>query len=63
VYRVSTWGFARGDALWFITPRYADATIRLHFGPRGTAELLICFVSSMGLAGWRRGHGWRGRLG
>jgi hypothetical protein len=63
VCRVGSWGLAHGDALWFITPNYADATARIHFGPEGAAELLVCFVGSLGLAGWRREHAWRGRLG
>ena len=61
--RVSSWGMARGDTLWFMTPDYHTATVRVHFGSPGTAELLVCFVSTPGMAGWRTEHAWRGRLG
>lgn len=61
--RVRCFGMARGDCLWFITSHYAQATVRIHFGAEGSAELLVYFVGTPGMAGWRREHPWAGRLG
>lgn len=61
-YRVSSWGLASGDALWFITRVRDDATARILFCDRGSAELLVAFVDSRGQAGWQRRHRSRGRL-
>ncbi len=61
--RVSSWGAARGDALWYVTTESLEATVRIYFGPLGMAELLVCFVATPGMARWMRGHRLRGRLG
>lgn len=66
VYRVSSWGMARGDALWFITRNKQDANTYLYFTSVGMAQVKICFVENMGSAGWQeRGQAalrYRGRF-
>lgn len=61
--RVSSWGMARGDALWFLTKDLGQATVKAKFCSVGEAELRICFVPSVGQAGWLQPHRWQGRLG
>lgn len=64
VCRVNCWGMAQGDAFWFITRDLQEATVRVKFCSEGEADLLICFVSTRGAAGWRQEqHRWRNRLG
>jgi len=53
VRRVSSWGLAHGDALWFITRNRFDATSWIYFCSIGMAQVLVCFVDDYGEAGWR----------
>jgi len=53
VHRVDSWGLARGDARWFMTPARFDATAWVYFCSIGMAQVLVCFVDSYGEAGWR----------
>ncbi|NDI84145.1 DUF6150 family protein [Undibacterium crateris] len=53
VYRVSSWGLASGDALWFITRDKQDASSWVYFTSIGMAQVKVCFVDSMGCAGWQ----------
>ncbi|GLU31280.1 DUF6150 family protein [Trinickia caryophylli] len=61
--RVSSYGMATGDARWFITTDRAQATVTAYFCDEGSANLRVCFVSSLGEAGWLRLHRLQGRLG
>lgn len=63
VYRVSSRGMARGDALWYITADKNDATTALWFCSVGMAQFKVCFVDSMGQAGWVTETRYKGRLG
>ncbi|HTH74951.1 DUF6150 family protein [Trinickia sp.] len=63
VHRVASWGLARGDALWFITRDKQSADVWLYFTSPGMAEVKICFVDSIGEAGWQRSHRLQGRFG
>jgi hypothetical protein len=63
VHRVSSWGLARGDALWYITTNKQDANLWVYFDSYGAAQLRICFVDTYGEAGWLRPHELKGRLG
>lgn len=63
VLRVSSWGLALGDALWYVCRDRQDAQLCVHFGNRGMAELLVCFVDNYSAAGWQRPHRLKGRLG
>ena len=63
VHRVSSWGLARGDALWYITSNKQDANLWVYFDSYGAAQLRICFVDTYGEAGWLRPHELKGRLG
>ena len=63
VYRVSTRGQARGDALWYITRDRNEAGARVWFGSIGMSQVKICFVDGHGLAGWRRPRPLGGRFG
>lgn len=63
VHRVSSWGLASGDGLWFLTRDRQDATCRIFMTSHGLAEVRICFVDGMADAGWRRPHRLRGRFG
>lgn len=67
VHRVSSWGLAHGDALWYITRDKQEATAWLYFTSVGMAQIKICFVDSYGSAGWQdRGQDalrYRHRLG
>ncbi len=62
VHRVSNWGEARGDALWFITRNREDANIWIYFGSPGFCDLKVCFVENRGEAGWLKPHRLKGRL-
>jgi hypothetical protein len=63
VHRVSSWGLAHGDARWFITRDKQDATAWVFFTSRGFAQVNICFVDTLGEAGWQRPSRYRGRFG
>lgn len=54
VHRVSTHGLAHGEALWYITRDRQEANVRVCFVSEGMCELRICFVDSIGEAGWQR---------
>jgi hypothetical protein len=54
VHRVSTRGLANGDALWFITRDRQEATTLACFTSQGMAQVKICFVDTMGEAGWQK---------
>jgi hypothetical protein len=62
VHRVSSWGLARGDALWFITRDKQDATTWIYPCSIGMAEVKICFVDSYLEAGWVHPHRLKGRF-
>lgn len=62
VHRVSSWGSAKGDALWFITRDRQEATCWIYAVPPGMAEVKICFVDSQGEAGWQKESRYKGRL-
>ncbi|HEY9133936.1 MAG TPA: DUF6150 family protein [Dyella sp.] len=53
VCRVSSWGLAVGDGLWFVTKTRGDATATVFFTSIGFAQVKICFVDTRGQAGWR----------
>lgn len=53
VNRVSSWGLASGDALWFMVPDRGDATATVFFTSIGFAQIKVCFVDTRGEAGWR----------
>lgn len=63
VYRVDSWGYAHGDAYWYITRNKQDATAYVYFGSRGMARVRICFVDSHTQAGWQGPHPLKGRFG
>lgn len=64
VHRVASWGLARGDACWFITRNKQDANTSVYFTSVGLAQVNICFVDTLGEAGWQSNdHRYRGRLG
>jgi hypothetical protein len=63
VHRVSSWGLARGDALWYITRDKQDATAWVFFTSIGMAEVKICFVDNYGEAGWQTASRYQGRFG
>lgn len=52
VHRVSSWGLARGGALWYITRHKQDAEVYIYPCSLGMAQLRVCFVGSYGQAGW-----------
>jgi len=54
VHRVSSRGLAHGDALWYVTRDRQEANVRICFVSEGMAEVCICFVDSLGEAGWQR---------
>lgn len=56
VYRVSSWGLAQGDALWYITSDRDQSSVRIYFCSIGMAQVKIFFVSSQGMAGWQNSH-------
>ncbi|MGO4702985.1 DUF6150 family protein [Dyella sp. 2RAB6] len=53
VCRVSSWGLAVGDERWFFTPDRQSATKRVFFTSQGMAQITVCFVATLGEAGWR----------
>lgn len=53
VHRVGSRGLARGDALWFVTRDRQDASVVVCFTSPGMAQLKICFVDTLGEAGWQ----------
>jgi hypothetical protein len=53
VCRVSSWGLAVGDERWFVTSDRQSATKRVFFTSQGMAQVKICFVPTLGEAGWR----------
>ena len=53
VHRIGSRGLARGDTLWYITRDRQEATARVYFVSQGMAQLKICFVDSVGEAGWQ----------
>ncbi|HEX5126322.1 MAG TPA: DUF6150 family protein [Rhodocyclaceae bacterium] len=63
VHRVSSWGLARGDALWFITHNKQDATVWIYPCSIGMAQVKICFVDNYSEAGWVRSHHLRSAFG
>lgn len=63
VHRVSSWGMAQGDALWYITRDKQDATVWVYFGSIGESQVKICFVDNYTQAGWQRSHPLKGRFG
>jgi Family of unknown function (DUF6150) len=62
VHRVGSWGFARGDTLWYLTPNKQDANLWIYYVSFGAAQLRVCFVDTYGLSGWKRAHALKGRL-
>ncbi|MDV6167882.1 DUF6150 family protein [Flavobacterium sp. DG1-102-2] len=62
VHRVSSWGLAHGDSLWYITKDKQDATCWVCFTSRGMAEVSICFVNTVGESGWLKPHRLKGRF-
>ena len=62
VHRVSSWGSAKGDALWFITRNKQDADFLIFFTSQGMADVKICFVDSYGEAGWQKESRFKGRF-
>lgn len=64
VHRVRSWGMARGDAYWYITPDKQDATVWVYYDSFGASQVRICFVDNYTEAGWRRSsHRLKGRFG
>jgi len=63
VHRVSSWGLAHGDSLWFITRDRQAATSSICMVGRGMAQLQVYFVDTHGEAGWVRAYRLKGRLG
>ncbi|SIT15501.1 DUF6150 family protein [Chryseobacterium gambrini] len=62
VNRVSSWGLAHGDALWYITRNKQDATCVISFVSVGMAQVKICFVDTYSEAGWQKESRYKGRL-
>jgi hypothetical protein len=63
VHRVSSWGLAQGDSLWFVTRDRQEATSSIFMVSRGMAQLQVYFVDTRSEAGWVRSHRLHGRLG
>lgn len=59
VHRVSSWGLAHGDALWFITRDKQDATVWIYPCSIGMAQVRVCFVDNYAEAGWVSSHRFR----
>lgn len=53
VHKVSSWGLANGDALWYITDNKQDADVWVYFGSQGMSEVKVYFVDNYGMAGWQ----------
>ncbi|MFZ3183989.1 MAG: DUF6150 family protein [Pseudomonas sp.] len=62
VNRVSSFGLAAGDGLWFITRDKQEATALVFFTSIGMAEVKICFVDSYAEAGWQHPSRYEGRF-
>ena len=62
VHRVSSWGLATGDGLWFITRNKQDATVWIYSTSIGMANVKICFVDSFNEAGWLKPHPFKGKF-
>jgi len=62
VHRVSSFGLAAGDGLWFITRDQQDATAWVFFTSIGMAEVKICFVDNYAEAGWQKPSRYEGRF-
>ena len=62
VHRVSSWGLAVGDALWFITRSKQDDTVCVFPSSVGMAHVKICFVDTSGEAGWVKPHPYKGKF-
>lgn len=62
VHRVSSFGLATGDGLWFITRDQQEATAWVFFTSIGMAEVKICFVDSYAEAGWQVTSRYKGRF-
>jgi len=62
VHRVTSRGYAHGDALWYITRDRHEATAIAYFCSVGMAQIKVCFVDSQGEAGWQRESRFKGRL-
>lgn len=62
VFLVNSLGAAHTDWFWFITKHQGQATSRIFFGSRGTAELLVHFVNLRAQARWIRPHRLQNRL-
>lgn len=54
VHRVSSFGLASGDGLWFITRDQQEATAWVFFTSLGMAQVKVCFVDSYAQAGWQK---------
>ncbi|BEV03634.1 DUF6150 family protein [Chryseobacterium gambrini] len=63
VHRVSSWGVAHGDALWYITRNKQDATCVISFVSVGMAQVKICFIDTYGEAGWQKESRYKNRFG
>jgi len=63
VHRVSSWGVAHGDALWYITRNKQDATCVISFVSVGMARVKICFIDTYGEAGWQKESRYKNRFG
>ena len=59
---VSSWGWAAGEALWFICPSKQEANAWVYFGSIGMAQLKLAWVAHPGQAGWQVDHPLKGRL-
>lgn len=56
VYRVTSWGMASGDALWYITRNKQDASVWIYPCSIGMADVRVCFVDNYAEAGWVKPH-------
>ncbi|SIT25527.1 DUF6150 family protein [Chryseobacterium gambrini] len=63
VHRVSSWGVAHGDALWYITRNKQDATCVISFVSVGMVQVKICFIDTYGEAGWQKESRYKNRFG
>lgn len=62
VHKVSSWGLAMGDALWFVTNNKQEATAWVFPTSVGMAHVKICFVGTSGEAGWVKPHPYKGKF-
>lgn len=63
VHRVTSWGMAHGDALWFVTRNKQDATVWIYPCSIGMADVRVCFVDNYSEAGWVRQSRFRSCFG